>query len=213
MRLARFHFPAPHRALAAIRFALLVCCAPLLVRATTIVPPDFSTLVNDSDYIVRAVAKNITTDQRAESHGGKIVTRVEFDLLEVIAGTPPASVTLEFVGGRIGDRQLRIEGMPEFKVGDEDILFVSGNGRSFCPLYAMAHGRYPVQADAATGKKFVARADHLPLHATAEIATPLNESAATTAASSSTAAALTPADFAQQIRAAVRPDARLNRAK
>jgi hypothetical protein len=183
----------------------------LSTRATTVVPPEFPTLVNDSDYIIRAVTRNVTTLKQAGAHGGRIFTRVELDIVEVIAGTPPANVVLEFLGGRLGDEQLKIEGMPEFKVGDEDILFVSGNGRTFCPLYAMMHGRYPVETDAATGRKFVARADHLPLQSTAEISTPMAEGLPSV--QSTTVRGLSPSDFIQQIRAAVKPDARFNRAK
>jgi hypothetical protein len=192
---------------------LAALCLPAILSATTVVPPEFPTLVNDSDYIIRAVTRNVTTLKQPGLHGGRIFTRVELDIVEVIAGTPPANVVLEFLGGRLGDEQLKIEGMPEFKVGDEDILFVSGNGHTICPLYAMMHGRYPVQADAATGKKFVARADHSPLHSTAEIGTPIAENSAPGLARAAAVAPLDPASFIQQIRATVTPDARLNRAK
>jgi hypothetical protein len=182
-----------------------------VAHATTIVPPEFATLVNDSDYVVRAVTRRVTAVQQPGLHGGRIFTRVELEVLEPIAGTPPASVTLELLGGRMGDRQLTVEGMPVFKVGDEDVLFVSGNGHTICPLYAMGHGRYPVRTDAASGRKFVTRADGSPLEGAADIRRPLGETSGPTRAPVAVTAALTPADFARQIRTAVQPGARITR--
>lgn len=204
-----------HRIVSFLRVLLLALGAAISAQATTIVPPEFATLVNESDYIVQAVVKNVTVDRRADAHGGKIFTRVELEVVEVIAGTPPTPLTLELLGGRLGNEQLRVEGMPEFHVGDEDILFVSGNGRTICPLYAMTHGRYPVQKDTATGRKFIARADGAPLHATAQVALPLGATAAAAPApiSGAAPAVLAPTDFIREIRATVKPDARLNRAK
>ncbi len=198
--------------------AFLVClvslgCA-LAARATTIVPPEFSTLVNGSDYVVHAVVKAVTVEKRPRGNGTKIVTRVALDVKEVVAGTPPAQITLELLGGRIGDEELSVEGMPRFQVGDEDILFVSGNGRSICPLYAMAYGRYPVLTDAATGQKYVARADHVPLRSTTDVGAPLKslmtEAAAARAASAT--AGLAPSAFIGAVQAARNPNLPVQRA-
>ena len=197
------------------RFALIALCGAVSARATTVVPPEFQTLVNDSDYIVHAVTKSVSSEKRTGPHGVQIVTHVELEVIEVVAGTPPAKVTLEMLGGRVGDEELTIDGMPRFHVGDEDILFVSGNGRTICPLYGMMHGRYSVATDPATSRKYVARSDGTPLRDTAQIAAPIAENGATepTRRAAAVAAALDPAGFIRQIKAAVRPDARLNRAK
>jgi hypothetical protein len=190
--------------------------AALAARATTVVPPEFSTLVNGSDSIVRARVKTVTAEPRArtDGNGTKIVTRVEFEVLEVVAGTPPTPCILEFLGGRVGTAELVVHGMPRFHVGDEDVLFVSGNGRTICPLYAMMYGRYPILTDAATGQKYVARADNLPLRNTAEIGRALQETTDTArpAGTASAGGGLSPAAFAQSIRAAIDPYGRLQRA-
>src|SRR5262245_31764233 len=178
----------------------LVCL--VAARATTVVPPEFPTLVNDSDYIIRAVTKNVTAEKRATADGGsKIVTRVEFEVLEVVAGNPPAQVTLEFLGGRVGKEAMKVDGMPQFKVGDEDILFVRDAGTSICPLYGMMHGRYGVQTQAATGRKIMVRSDGTALESVAQISAPLASASISTLAPRP---ALTPAAFIQQIQASVR---------
>ena len=198
-----------------IWLAILAVGGTAPVRATTVVPPEFQTLVNDSDYIVHAVTTSVSAEKRTGPGGVAIFTHVELQVVEVVAGTPPAKITLELLGGRVGNEALSVEGMPRFQVGDEDILFVSGNGRTICPLYGMMHGRYSVQKDPATARRYVARSDGEPLRTTAQIASSIAEQGTVEPArrAAAVAAALDPAEFIRQIRAAVRPDARLNRAK
>lgn len=181
---------------------------------TTVLPPTFDALVNDSDYVIRARTKNVTATKEATAGGSKIYTHVELEVIDIVAGTPPTKITLRLLGGQVGDERMFVEGMPRFHPGDEDILFVSGNGRSICPLYGMMHGRFPVRTDPQTGRKYVTRENGMPLVGTSQIATPLPENALqplTRAAA--VPEALGPTDFIRQIRAAVKPDARLNRAK
>ena len=195
--------------------AILALGGAAPTRATTVVPPEFQMLVNDSDYIVHAVTRSVSAEKRTGTGGVAIVTHVELEVIEVVAGTPPAKIILELLGGRVGNEELSVEGMPRFHVGDEDILFVSGNGRTICPLYGMMHGRYSVQKDPSTARRFVARSDGAPLRATAQIASPIADkgTAEPSRRAAAVAAALDPAEFIRQIRSAVRPDARLNRAK
>jgi hypothetical protein len=188
---------------------LVALVGALSLRATTVVPPDFSTLVNESDYIIRAVTRSVVAEKRPTAQGSKIVTRVELEVLEVVAGKAPATVTLEFLGGRVGSETMRVEGMPQFHVGDEDVLFVRDNGTSMCPLYAMMHGRYAVRTEAGTGRRFIMRADGTPLQGTEQISRDLLP--ASVARQASPATGLAPATFVQQIKASVRPDARFNR--
>jgi hypothetical protein len=172
--------------------------------------------VNKSDYVVHAKVRSVQSEKRTVAgRGAKIVTMVELDVIEVVAGTPPAEIKLEMLGGKVGAEELTVAGMPRFKIGDEDILFVSGNGRSISALYGMMHGRFPVARDAATGRKYIARENGVPLNDTAEIALPMPQRGAAELVrrQRSLGEALTPQDFIQRIRAAITPEARLNRAK
>jgi hypothetical protein len=190
---------------AAIFFGVLATGA----SATTVVPPDFSQLVNESDYIIRGVVKSVTSEYRATTSGKgrKIITKVEVQVLEVVAGTPPTTVVLEMLGGTVGNDKMTLEGAPQFKVGDEDILFVSGNGQTICPLVAMMHGRYRVMHEAATGRKYVARSNKVPLQDTAEVVLPMAEGAAAgmQLKLKNPAQALTPEQFIQRVKTAILP--------
>lgn len=185
----------------------LTFAAGVRVTATTVIPPDFDQLVNESDYIIRAVVKSVTSEYRTNTSGRKIFTKVALDVQEVIAGTPPAEVVLDILGGKVGDEQMVLEGAPRFKVGDEDILFVRGNGNTIVPLVAMMHGRYPIMRDSATGRKYMARENKIPLSDTAEIAQPIVKENATVVQEPAKAAsqAMTPEQFIQRIKGAVNP--------
>lgn len=174
------------------------------IWATTVIPPQFSELVNESDYIVRASVKSVTSEWRVSKGQRQIFTKVELEVLEVINGTPPQPLVLQMLGGRVGDEEMIIGGAPRFQVGQEDILFIRGNGRQFYPLTAAMHGRYPIQHDKG-GRVYVARSNRVPLQDTSEVTLPMAEgnAAKIQQSMSSTTTALTPVQFAQQIRAAV----------
>lgn len=150
------------------------CCLPFWVAAvvlltqftpvlaTSVTPPDFDGMVDKSDYIVRALVKSVTSDWRdVPGQPGQryIGTFVGLDVLEPIKGSPPSPLVLDLVGGTVGDQQLTIVGAPDFKVGQECILFVKGNGQQIVPLVRMMHGFYPVQRDKRTGKSQVMRSN------------------------------------------------------
>lgn len=183
---------------------LILVLSALPVRATTVVPPKFDELVNESDYIVRAVVKSVVSEWREKQGKRHIFTFVELDVLEVIHGKPLQPLVLEMLGGQVGDEALVVQGMPKFDVGQEDILFVRGNGRQFYPLTAAMHGRYPVVREKG-GRAHVARSNQAALHATAEVALPMTEESevAVQQAVSADTPALSPDDFTRQIRAAV----------
>lgn len=173
--------------------------------ATTVRAPEFTDLVNQSDCIVRAVVKSVSSEY-AQPGSRKIITKVELDVREVIAGKPPQPLVLQLLGGRVGAEEMRVEGVPQFKAGDEDILFVQGNGKQVCPLVAIMHGRYPILREAVTGREYMARSNQVPLQDTSEVVRPLAEGGATgiQARMKNATQALTPAEFAERIRAAVK---------
>ncbi len=175
----------------------------LPTRATTVEPPTFAALVNESDYIVRAVVKSVRSEWREKNGHRNIFTLVEIEVLEVISGTPPQPLVLEMLGGRVGEDEMVVQGMPMFTVGQEDILFVRGNGRQFYPLTAAMHGRYPIHRKPGARAQ-VARSNQLPLHDTAEVALPMNEGPAPDPKQTAGASVpvLSPEDFVQQIKAA-----------
>ncbi len=172
----------------------------VVARATTVIAPDFQQLVDQSDYIVRAVVKSVTSEMKTDGQGRHIFTKVELDVREVIAGSPPQPLVLQMLGGTVGDEEMVVQGAPRFKVGDEDILFVHGNGQQFNPLVALMYGRYPIKRDAATGREYVARSNGEALYNENDVSQPMAQAVQTGQTLRAAAQPLSPDDFVNRIR-------------
>jgi hypothetical protein len=199
-------FPLPSR-LRVLRRLLLVSAAlaslvawPL--HATSVTPPTFPALVDRAGSVFRGEVIAQRAELVTRGADRAIFTHVTFRVVEVLKGTPAAVVTLEFLGGTVGELTLDVAGMPQFTVGRQEIVFVENAGPQICPLVAMSFGRYRIQRDAA-GTEFVARDNGAPLISVDEIALPLTSPAIATLTSRLALAGarpLTPADFGGQVR-------------
>ncbi len=179
----------------------LLLSVPLLLQGTTVIQPTFDQLVGSSDYIVRGVVRSVDSAWRenARKPGERYIgSKVTIEVHEVIKGTPPSPLVLDMVGGRVGDAQLVVEGAPKFVVGQESILFVSGNGTNFFPLTGIMHGFFPIRHDERAGRDQVMRFDGRLLYSERE----LDPSAATLPVTRQPAdRPLTPQAFRDRIQA------------
>jgi hypothetical protein len=189
--------------------SLLPVIAALLVvvptgRAMSVVPPTFPELVAEAESIVRGEVTAISCAYVDTPGGRPIKTFVTFRVQRTLKGTAPASgtVTLIFLGGTIGADSLEVAGMPKFQIGDREIVFVAGNGKTFCPLIAAGHGRYRVLHDNATQRDYIARENRTPLESTEEVVLPL-EAPAAAARLKSISRALSPDAFEASVLQAV----------
>jgi hypothetical protein len=183
----------------------LLTLLPLSAWATTVIAPNFERMVDSSDYIVRATVKSVASEWRdnPDKPGQRYIgSRIELAVLEVIKGTPPSPLVLDVVGGKVGDTELTIEGMPRFVVGEENVLFVKGNGRRIVPLVGMMYGKFTVRRDKRTGREEILRHNGDPLYNEQEVSLP---EAAATPVRSAQARPLTATDFATRIRRSVKP--------
>ncbi|HUR60446.1 MAG TPA: hypothetical protein VM029_22175 [Opitutaceae bacterium] len=170
-----------------------------LARATTVQPPNFPELVGEADAIYRGQVTGVEARRVARPDGGSTIkTFVTVSIDRVLKGTEEKNVTLEFLGGTIGDETLDVGGMPKFIVGEKGILFVQRNGRQFCPLVRLGHGSYRIEKDPASGRDYVARANRAPLQDVADVEAPLSEHAARSTPAD-VSRALSPATFESRI--------------
>ena len=181
---------------------LLALCSGACARATTVIAPSFPDLVAKSDQIVLGEVVAISSELVTKGADRAIFTRVTLAVRETVAGTAPASLTLEFLGGTVGELTLVVDGIPAFAVGHSEILFVQNNGRQICPLVAMAHGRYRIERDPVTGLDIVTRDNGAALTNVAQVSASLTRGSLTdTLTRLGGTAPLTPADFIAEIRA------------
>ena len=177
--------------------------APL--RAMSVVPPTFDELVGVSEIVVRGQVTATRSAYVDTTQGRAIKTFVTFHVERTLKGQPPKDdvLTLVFLGGKVGADSMEVAGMPAFQPGDREIVFVTGNGRTICPLIAAGHGRYRLLHDAASDRDYVARENRIPLESTAEVSLPLQSAASPAARVKSATTALTPSDFEDKIAEAV----------
>ncbi len=190
------------RILRPLRFAFLLAALVPALFATSVVPPSFPELVAEADAIYSGRVTAVEARKLTAPDGSPLIkTFVTFAVERVLKGAARESVTLELLGGQIGDDRLRIQGMPVFAVGDRDFVFVQRNGIQYCPLVALGHGRYRVLRDQASGRDYVARDNRRPLAATSDVELPLHglPAGVAPARAAAPAAALSPDAFAAEI--------------
>jgi hypothetical protein len=163
--------------------AALVLVAARPAAPTTVVPPSFDELVTRAEIIVvaRVVAiQSVWIERRA---GRSIVTDVTFSIERTIKGPVYVQRSLEFLGGTVGEDTLHVSGMPEFHVGDRDVLFVADSGAPVSPLVGFMYGRFRVVHDEARRADMIRTHDGRPLGSIADVG---NRARAATIAPAST---------------------------
>jgi hypothetical protein len=140
---------------------------------TTVVPPTFEQLVAQAELVVRAEVSALRCEETAREGQAVIHTYVTLTILRALKGEPPATVELRLLGGTVGDRTLHVSGVPRFVPGERCLLFIENNGRQFCPLVAIMHGRYRVERRAADGVEVVRRDNGAPLRSPSDVALPM----------------------------------------
>jgi len=98
-----------------------------------------------------------------------IITKVTLRVEQSIKGSAPRTVVVEVLGGTIGDQTLHVSHVPEFRVGDRDVLFLSNAPHAVSPLVGSDQGRFRVLADNDTGTPRVVTAGFEPLTAVAQV--------------------------------------------
>jgi hypothetical protein len=138
-------------------------------RPTTIVAPSFQELVARAEQIVVAQVAVRRSTWVSSRSGRAIVTDVTFLIERTIKGPVYAERSLEFLGGTVGDDTLEVDGMPEFRVGDRDVLFIHDSGRPASPLVGFMYGRFRIVRDGLTGVETIRTHDGRPLASLVEV--------------------------------------------
>ena len=124
------------------------------VAATVLLPADFATVVNGSQVIVHgrvaAVRSAMTADRRS------IYSLVTVTVVEAMKGDPGSTVTFRVPNGQVGRYRRVLVGAPEFREGDEAVVFLSGRAPAMPVLFGLSQGVYRV-ARGADGRPLVTR--------------------------------------------------------
>ena len=188
------------------RLAVAVIFAGLAggLQAASIVAPTFGGMIARAQAVFVGETLDVRSQWVSTPSGRAIVTVVTFKVLRTLKGELGGQTQLEFLGGTVGEYRMEVPGMPRFRVGDEDVLFVDERGQPASPIVGFMHGRFRVLEDPRSGRRSVARHNFEPLASVSDIG------AATPPARVPSAQALSLAAFEADIARAVRrqPQAR-----
>lgn len=118
-------------------------------------PRSFCDLVAESELVFEGEVLAIDSRESDVESSEDIAlphTFVTLRLDHVLVGTQAAgsTITLRFIGGPTSDgkRILRVSGIPQFRIGERNLLFVRDNGATMCPLVGWEDGRSRVVGNA-----------------------------------------------------------------
>jgi len=151
--------------------ALFVVFFGSTLGATLVVPPTFNELVDRADLVFEGTVVDVRSEWRATRGGRQIMSQVTYRLGRGLKGGAPLQVVLEVFGGTVGRDTMRIGGMPDFSVGDHDLLFVRQGGAEGLPLVGLMHGRFRVSR-APDGREWVTTYDGRAIASLASIGAP-----------------------------------------
>lgn len=139
-----------------MRFVLpliAVLAAAIPLHATVLVPAEFHEIVNGSQVIVHGRVVDVRsswTDDRF-----RIETIVTLEAAAYLKGGPGENVTFRVPGGTIGRYRSFMVGAPEFRAGDEVVLFLKANGPSVAHVFGLSQGVFRIRRETRSGRRVV----------------------------------------------------------
>ncbi len=139
-------------------FAMLCCVffATTNARATVLIETDLDYLTTKADLIFSGTV--ISVDSQWDDSYSKIWTYVAFSVKDIIKGTlDDGEITIKLPGGTVAaeNKQMKVDGVPEFKAGDEAVIFYSNDPKRMCPIIGWYQGSIKMHFDEAIGERVV----------------------------------------------------------
>lgn len=123
------------------------------VRATVLLPAEFREVVAGSQIIVYGRVADVRPEWSDDRT--RIDTIVTVEAGSYLKGGPGDTVTFRVPGGQIGRYKNVMVGAPEFRAGEEVVLFLSATGPSIAHVFGLNQGVYRVRVDSRTGRRVV----------------------------------------------------------
>jgi hypothetical protein len=98
-----------------------------------------------------------------------IITKVTLRIEDTLKGSAPRTLVVEVLGGTLDDQTLHVSHVPEFQVGDRDVLFLSLAPHSVSPLVGSDQGRFRILTDNESGTPRVLTMGYEPVASLAQI--------------------------------------------
>lgn len=120
-----------------LRTLAAACLLAAWAPATTFPKSTTADLVAEAEHVCCARCEKI--EARKDPRTGLIFTHVTLRLLEDLKGrSAGAEIRLRIVGGRIGNEETIVAGMPRFHEGGESVLLLGKTNRAGFPVVVQA---------------------------------------------------------------------------
>lgn len=134
---------------------ILACLVAPRVDATIIRHLDFSALVAKAHAI--AYGRVIDLRARQSDDRMKIETVVTLEVASYLKGDLGEELTFVVPGGMVGRYRAVVVGAPEFREGEEVVLFLTARGPAMPRVVGLNQGVFRVGVDSRTGARTIAR--------------------------------------------------------
>lgn len=130
-----------------VLFLVGVALVAIVANATTLARLQFYQLVQHSSAIARV--RCLHADTRLEN--GEIWTDTAFEVVQHDKGYLPSVIVVRMPGGKLQHLDSHVDGVPEFRPGEEVFLFLSGQpGRQFY-IVGWTQGTFRIRKNLHTG--------------------------------------------------------------
>jgi hypothetical protein len=109
---------------------------------------DLPEIAHQAEVIADVTVQKLTSYWSTPGGVRSIHTRVDFSVNRVIKGSVASTISLEFLGGEVQNRGLKVPGVPQFSVGERFIIFSHAPGLPFVsPIVGLDQGSLRVVHD------------------------------------------------------------------
>jgi hypothetical protein len=122
-------------------------------HATTVLRVDVDDLTDQATVVVRGEVESVVSKWVETESAKSICTLVTLKVTRVLKGKAEARIVVTCPGGKVGDSQLKVSGVPEFVKGEKAVVFLWKNRfGDYLPL-GMNQGRFRIRKDPKTGEE------------------------------------------------------------
>jgi hypothetical protein len=121
--------------------ALVILACPIF--ATTVQKMELAQLVSTSDNIVQGRVESV----EARYENKLVCTYISVAVDDPIKGDRRRTVLVRQLGGKIGARTTWVAGMPQFKAGDQVIVFLKNRQDGTFDVIGLNQGKYNIVDD------------------------------------------------------------------
>ncbi|MBV8899329.1 MAG: hypothetical protein JOY92_04360 [Verrucomicrobia bacterium] len=117
-------------------------------HGSSALPLNLRQIIQSAGIIADATVQSVNSYWATPSGAQTLRTKVTFQVNQAVKGSPGSTFTLEFLGGKVGEQSLTVEGVPQFQPGERYIIFSESPAKAVvCPILGLDQGALRVIHD------------------------------------------------------------------